>query len=951
MHKRSKLSLAVVATIAGSLVGPALAQQAVEVTGSRIRIIDQETAQPVIKVTQEQIQATGLVTIADIVTALTSSGSPTFDRGASLNSSRDQGGQYINARNLGTQRLLVLVNGRRWTSSVNGFTDLSTIPSSLVERIEVLKDGASAIYGSDAIAGVVNFILKKDFNGASTSAYYGRNQLGDGVTQTFDYTLGKADDRGSFLLNFSYQKQDPVFARSRDVSATSLPAPYQSAGFGGGPWGRIRDISPAGTATGMDMILKHTGGPAGDGQGENSSLSGSYRTFTGAPEDLFNATSQMMFQQGGEVKTVFARGATTLPADVRFSSNIMFSDRVSENQIAGYPMNSLAQPGFPVYVDRASYFNPFGVSAVGEANAKNLFFFRRTIEVPRRTTNNNRLFHLDAVFDGEFNLGKNPWSWSVAYNFNKADGVATNYGNLNLVNLRSALGPSFADASGAVFCGRPGAVITGCVPFNILGGPSASTPAALDYVMAVVQATYGSQVTSLQADLSGSVARLPAGDVQLALGAENREVRGYDMPGALDSAGLSTNLAGRATNQSYSVKEFYGELQIPLIKDAAWMKSASANVASRFSDYSNFGSTTNSKASLTLRPTRDFLVRGTFAQGFRAPTISDYAGGGSQSFDTYLDPCDTRFGAAASNPAVAASCLASGVPAGFRQTLQSGAAIAASNGGQTTVPFFTGVGNANLQPETAITRTFGLVMSPSAIPRFSASVDWFDIDVSNRIAGLTANYILDQCLRLNVQDFCNRFTRDSSGKINSLTRGNTNLGELQTSGYDVAMSYQLAPTAAGVFSARMESTFVTRFATKSTPTASFVESTNTPGLYKHRTNFTFGWKKNNLNGTAIVRRYAASRDVCLVRADPAFCSNPNDISPSGSTGYNSLGPLTFLDLNLRYSTPWKGTAMIGINNATGVKPRYNNTAFSDATRIDANLPIDRFFYARYTQSF
>lgn len=948
MFTQSRISLAVMALVASSNLH---AQQAVEVTGSRIRILDQETAQPVQKVTQEQIQQTGLVTVADIVTAITSFGTPTFDRGASLNSSRDQGGQYINSRNLGTQRLLVLVNGRRWTSSVNGYTDLSTIPSSMIERIEVLKDGASAIYGSDAIAGVVNFILKKDFNGASTSAYYGRNRLGDGVTQAFDYTLGKSDDRSSFMVNFSYQKQDPVFASSRAVTSTSLPAPYQNSGFGGGPWGRIRDISPAGTATGMDMVLKHTGGAQGDGVGESSRLQSSYRTFTGAPEDLFNATSQMMFQQGSEVKTAFARGMTTLPADIRFSTNLMFSDRTSVNQIAGYPMNSLSQPGFPVYIDRGSYFNPFGVAAVGEASAKNLFFFRRTIEVPRATTNQNRLFHLDAVFDGDFMVGKNPWSWSVAYNFNKAEGVATNTGNMNLPNLRNAVGPSFLNSSGVVQCGRPGAVIVGCVPFDILGGPSASSQAALDYIMAVVQATYGSTVTSLQADLTGTLFALPAGDVQLALGAETRKVDGFDRPGALDSAGLSTNLAGNATQRGYAVREMYGEVNIPLLKNLPFMKSAVLNLASRFSDYDNFGSTTNSKGAITLRPVDDLLVRGTVAQGFRAPTISDYAGGGSQSFDTYLDPCDTRFGAAASNPAVLASCLASGVPANFRQTIQSGAVIGASNGGQTTIPFFSGVGNANLQPETALTRTAGFVIAPRALPRFTANIDWFDIRVKDRIAGLTANYILGQCLQFSVQEFCDRFTRDSSGKVNYLARGNVNLGELSTSGYDLGMGYRFPTLPVGNFTVRLDTSRTTTYKTKSTPTAAFVESSGTPGLYKHRSNMTVTWTKDRFGVTAIVRHYSASKDACLVRTDPAFCTNPTDLSPSGSTGYNALSPLTYLDLNFRYNTPWKGLVLVGINNANGVNPRYNNTAFSDATRVDANLPIDRFVYARYNQSF
>ena len=149
--------------------------QRIEVTGSRIRQVDLETAQPVQVMTQQQIQATGLVTVGDILNQLSSAGSPDFSKGGSLTSNRENGGQYINLRNLGSNRLLVLVDGKRWTQTVDGYTDMSTIPSSMIERIEVLKDGASSIYGSDAIAGVVNIILKKRLEGGNLSVYVGQN--------------------------------------------------------------------------------------------------------------------------------------------------------------------------------------------------------------------------------------------------------------------------------------------------------------------------------------------------------------------------------------------------------------------------------------------------------------------------------------------------------------------------------------------------------------------------------------------------------------------------------------------------------------------------------------------------------------------------------------------------------------------------------------------------------
>ncbi|MEG0886680.1 MAG: TonB-dependent receptor plug domain-containing protein, partial [Janthinobacterium sp.] len=161
-----------------------------EVTGSRIRSVDVETAQPIFTVSSEDIKRSGLVSVGDILQNLTVSGTQTFSKAAVLASNPEQGGQYANLYNLGEMRTLVLVNGKRWSSSLAGFTDMSTIPSSLIERIEVLKDGASAIYGSDAIAGVINIILRKDFEGAEASVYYGQNSGGDGAKTQYNLTLG-----------------------------------------------------------------------------------------------------------------------------------------------------------------------------------------------------------------------------------------------------------------------------------------------------------------------------------------------------------------------------------------------------------------------------------------------------------------------------------------------------------------------------------------------------------------------------------------------------------------------------------------------------------------------------------------------------------------------------------------------------------------------------------------
>src|SRR5688500_5557687 len=237
-----------VGTIAGT--GTAFAQDAaapqekeattldrIEVTGSRIKRTDIETSQPVFTLNRDEIQAQGLTSIGDVIQNLTAQGS-------TLNTTMNNGGNgetRVSLRNLGSQRTLVLVNGKRWVggTGLGGAIDLNTIPTAAVERIEVLKDGASTIYGSDAIAGVVNVILRQNFEGAEVNAYLGQFDKGDGTRQSYDFTIGSASDRFTAMLGFGYVKEEPVMAGDREISAEPVYRTGNAFGSGTTPGGRF----------------------------------------------------------------------------------------------------------------------------------------------------------------------------------------------------------------------------------------------------------------------------------------------------------------------------------------------------------------------------------------------------------------------------------------------------------------------------------------------------------------------------------------------------------------------------------------------------------------------------------------------------------------------------------------------------------------------------------------
>jgi iron complex outermembrane receptor protein len=923
---------------------PGNSMQRVEVTGSRIRQVDLETAQPVQVMTQEQIQKTGLITVGDILNQLSSAGTPDFDRGGSLTSNRENGGQYISLRNLGSNRLLVLVDGKRWTQTVDGFTDMSTIPSSMIERIEVLKDGASSIYGSDAIAGVVNIILKKRLEGGQLSIYTGALDKGDGRNKDFSISYGANSDKTSLMFGLSHTEQGTVWARDREITKYPKGPNHKTAGLGVGPWG---EVGPSDGSFSYDYVLNHTGGAGGNGIGVGADPRNpaNYHDWDGRAEDNFNSASQMMFQMPNKLDTLFTKGTVELPYNMQFSTTAMFSQRTSSAQVAGYPLNSESQPSYPVYIDKGSYWNPFG---------EDLYFYRRTIEVPRVTENENRTFHVDATLSGNFEVRGKAWNWDVGYNHSAVRGTTFGTGNVNLLNLKKALGPSFMNASGVVQCGTPDApvALAECQPFNMIAGPGNNSQDAINYIMSTGQATYGSTINSATANISGEVLQLPAGMLGVAGGLEHREVRGYDVPGQFEQSGYSTDLAGNPTRGRYSVREAYLEANIPILKGVTFAQLLSVDLATRYSDYSNFGNTTNSKASFMWKPIKDLLVRGTYAQGFRAPTVGDTFGGGQQTFDSYMDPCDSAYGQRGT-PGVDARCSAAGAGANFRQLDQVGLPVGDSGGAQSPYPFMAGAGNAALQPERAKTKTFGFVFSPAWLPGFSGSLDWYNIKVTNLISGISATQVAEYCYVQGVQSFCNAIKRDPiSGQITSLSRGNANLGALETEGYDLSFGYRFPTTPYGKFGLRSDSTFVTKYRSKADETAEWSSSLGEYdagyAFYRAKSNLALDWTLGNWSATWTARFFGGLKDKCYSKT--VECSNPGGTAAWG-TNYNKMGAMVYNDVSVAYKTSWKGQIMVGANNVFDKAPRTTILGASSSSAVDANLPIDRFVYVRYNQQF
>lgn len=916
-----------------------LAPVNVTVTGSRIRGTDVETAQPVFTMDRQAIRATGLTRLSDILARMPSAGTPEVTPQDTLSSSGDAGGRYANLRNLGAVRTLVLVNGRRWTTSLGGLTDISTIPVSIVERIEVLKDGASSIYGSDAIGGVVNIITTDRFEGASADVLYGVNGRGDGAQKNGTFTWGKSTQNASLILGASYEDGDDLTDAKRSLTRSPDGPRHADSGFGMGPYGGVFDPLAPGNA----YVVNHPGGVVGD----TSNLANYHPYDVDSNADKYATTRDMTFRAGSKLRNLFGTGRYNLTDDITLRGMASYGVRDTRWQAAGYPLASGSGRSDPLVIDADNAYNPFP--------GYDTSFFRRLTEVPRVTWAKSKTMHLDGGAEGTFQWGEHTWNWDVTYAYSEARASQTSSGNINLANARKALGAT-TTIDGQVACADAADRAAGCVPWNILAGPGGTPDAVWNYVTSTGTSQQTTRTNDIIANLTGGVVDLPAGTLRVAGGIEHRNEHGRYTPYAADAAGLTTQLASAPTDGGYIANEAYVELDVPLLADLPLAHELAVNVSSRYSHYSAFGGRTNDKYSFRWKPFDDLLLRGTYAEGFRAPTVADLYAGSSESFESFLDPCDSAFGAAAGNAAVAARCAGAGVPANYRQVDQSGAQINSATGGQNPNAFTTGA-NPGLKPESSITRTAGLVYSPSQVDGLDVTLDYYKVDIKDVITPILAGDILNYCYVGNDPAYCGRFTRGADGTITSLNESLANLGSLRTEGYDLGLHYRLPVSRLGEFTLLSDSTYLKDYTQVSSPGAAPRHlagyMNGLQGLYRVRSNLSLDWSLKRFGATWTVRYFSGLDDSCW--STDVECNRPGKVNAlTGATGVSHKGGVAFHDAQLRWQAPWNGSFRVGINNVFARKgPLFYNVSAAGGGSPPYNpaYDVDRYFYVGYQQRF
>ena len=772
------------------------------VTGSRIRHNPLDQKSPITFVDHSDIEKTGLNSVSEVLQQLPSVGGGLNNRfNTSGNNGNPPDGAGVGAgaaeidlRHLGSKRTLVLVDGLRFingasASGVPGSVDLNVIPESMIERVEVLQDGASAIYGSDAIAGVVNIITKKGQRGLQASAQLGIQDEGDGFTQNYQLSWGNGTDRATqIVVGASYVRNGAVFAGDRAISA--FPTPYGTSCLAGGcssgtPLGRFIVLGQNLTLRGPVIGRAPVYNPA-DPTDPNSD----FKAFTTA--DRFNFAPFNYLLTPLERFGGFINVRQEINPDTHFTVKFLANRRNSKNQAAPLPLFVGPDAGNGnlldrITIDASNPYNPFGtlysgVNLDGTPNGDTpnySFIGRRMIEAgPRRYAQKVTTYYGTATLDGNFGIGGNQWYWDVNgfWGHNKAKQSFT--GDINAQKLAIALGPV------ATCTATPG-----CVPFDIFGGEGSITPAMLGYVGYVEHDSSSQSLVGTSANISGKLFALPGGDLGLAAGAEYRKLKGRFDPDPITAAGFTSDIPAQPTKGGYNVGEVYGELDAPVFR------MLDLTGAVRYSHYSTSGGKATWKVGANFNPISDLRLRASYGTGFRAPTIGELFGSKTR-FDAQLaDPCS-----ADQNPSgnVLANCQAHGVPAGYQQ-----------NNPQISV--VTG-GNPNLKPETSKGWVLGGVWSPAAIAhRVSVEVDYYNIAVNGAIQQVDAATILANCYLANDPIACAAVPRTASGQITQIQGVLQNIGGIRTTGFDVNFSARTARASWGQLVLTANHSFLTKY--------------------------------------------------------------------------------------------------------------------------------------------
>jgi outer membrane receptor protein involved in Fe transport len=771
--------------------------EAITVTGSRIARTDgYEAPTPVSVLGAEELNKMATTTIADSVNRLPAFTNSQTPRNRSSNiSSGTAGTNILNLRGLGANRTLVLQDGKRLvgstvaTGTLSGAVDVNMIPSGLVQRVDVVTGGASAVYGSDALAGVVNFVLDKEFTGIKGNVDYGATTAGDGENYKLSLTAGTgfAGGRGHLLFSGEYSNDEGIIGNNRDWADDSFQMmnnplrgqagqptllTVHNAGVANGTYGGLtlgcRNITPY-----VDLVTGQPGNRLTNSPGACGLRGTQFVTGGAAIPFTFGNLVDGPTMSGGDWeasrvdrsttialplqrKTLFGRAAFDITDNVTTFVDLQYGHTWSHNKQVVPILNN----GGSVFVYQDNAFLLPEIRDVMVANnidAIDIGTFNGDMHA-LAGINERELKRGVFGFEGNFDLGGKEWNWDASYVHGEQNIVSLTPGNRVNAKYLAAINAVRDPATGNIVCGPRDRFLNitvdpNCRAYNPMGR-GVNSQQTLDYITDMGQSDITLKQQVLAASMSGEPFENWAGPVSVAFGAERRKESSEGSVTALDQA--SAFFAGnyKATIGEYTVNEGFVETVFPLLSDVPGADTLDFNGAVRYTDYSESGAVTTWKAGLVWSPIEDLRFRFTRSRDIRAPGLGELFNQGSGGTGNNTDL---------------------GLPGSPTYFMQS----------QT-------IGNRNLQPEEADTTGLGVVLTPRFLPGFTMSVDYYKIEVDGTIAVRSTREIIENCYLRGDAQMCSQIARDAAGFINVVTSYPENIVGETASGVDIDATYRLA---------------------------------------------------------------------------------------------------------------------------------------------------------------
>jgi outer membrane receptor protein involved in Fe transport len=885
------------------------------VTGSKIKGADLYSFAPITEITSEDIAITGKASIGEILLELPGQGSGlsrTYNNGGS-------GAVRLDLRNLGSSRNLVLVDGRRWVNSgqgANSSVDLNSIPSALIERVEILRDGASSVYGSDAITGVVNLITKDTFDGVEMSYSTGEYMDGGGTAESMNLTMGGSGDSSSFIAGLSYVD---LGALGNGERAQTNNAP-SFGGSSGTPQGRFAYGDIGGGTAGCSNWQPQ--------EGTLGATPADFRCWT-SPDDRFNYNPYNYIETPNERWNAFMKGTVDLGNDMSLSMNITYQNRVSSQLLAPMPLfYGFGDFGGNEGIGKDQPFNPFGIefcdlgsktndgrtcddATLGAGNYASGWLGRRMLETGNRLYSQDiETYRFGLELEGKMTIMDQEMNYVAFYSSAQNKSLETTNGLLDSSAIKRSLSSNCGtapDKNGTeclnIFGGQ--GADSKKLPNNLWSGSGSITPAMADAISFQAKGTGGNDIVNYGMDFSGMM-----GNAAIAFGFEHREETGFNFPDAFISKGLSTGNASKPVSGGFEIDEMFAEMVLPV------GDMIEVNASTRYSDYSTFGDTTNSKVGILLMPTSDIKVRASFSEGFRAPGISALYGGAGDSYPDLNDPCDVSTSIfTGTGTTQAGVCATEGVPDGF---VQPNSQIRITVGG-----------NPNVQPETSESTNIGVVWAPSNMEGLVVTADMYDIEVENLISSIGGQLILNGCYLGTDPSYCQLIDRLPAGNISDLRNTTNNVGNVSTSGLEASAVYDFS-TNVGEFSAAMDARWIDSLDSvlangDKVNSANYVLGSSRSNNVDFKTNLSLQWSMDNMFGSVTYQYFGEGKGVANQgpTTSAAGVAQPlEDVTKIDAIGYLDLQFGMMLD-------DYNAIVRVGIDNILDEDPTLFTDTFAN----------------------